>query len=84
MAAAGIEANFQPGEVEIRLGAYRHTIEDYLQSLQAAGFADLHQHEFCGDASLSAAILMTQKYEGFPLLLILEDGIKGDRVVNKK
>lgn len=81
MAALGIEANFQQGEVEIRLGAYRHTVEDYLQSLQAAGFADLHQHEFCGDAILSAAIPTARKYEGFLLLLILEARTKGERVL---
>jgi SAM-dependent methyltransferase len=72
MAAAGIEANFQEVDVEFRLGAYRHTVKDYWQALQSAGFADLRQHEWRGDEQLVTAVPQAKKYLNFPILLILQ------------
>ncbi|MDZ7289823.1 MAG: methyltransferase domain-containing protein [candidate division KSB1 bacterium] len=72
MAAVGIEANFQELDVEFRLGAYRHTVKDYLQALHSAGFTDLRQHEWRGDEQLAALIPQARKYLNFPILLILQ------------
>jgi len=72
MAAAGIEANFRDVDVEFRLGAYRHTVKDYLQALQNAGFVDLRHHEWRGDEQLVAAVPQAKKYLNFPILLILQ------------
>lgn len=72
MAAAGIEANFREVDVEFRLGAYRHTVKDYLRALQSAGFVDLRQHEWRGDEQLVAAVPEAKKYLNFPILLILQ------------
>jgi SAM-dependent methyltransferase len=72
MAAAGIEANFQEVDVEFRLGAYRHTVKDYLRALQSAGFVDLRHHEWRGDEQLVAAVPQAKKYLNFPVLLILQ------------
>jgi SAM-dependent methyltransferase len=71
MAAAGIEANFQDVDIEFRLGAYRHTVKDYLSAMQSAGFVDLRQHEWRGDEQLVAAVPQAKKYLNFPVLLIL-------------
>jgi ubiquinone/menaquinone biosynthesis C-methylase UbiE len=80
MAAAGIEANFQQEGVEIRLGAYRHTVEDYVESLDTVGFVDLQKQEFLGDEDIAAAVPQARKYVGFPLLLIIKASTKaGDR-----
>ncbi len=72
MAAAGIEANFQEVDVEFRLGAYRHTVKDYVRALQGAGFVDLRQHEWRGDEQLITAVPQAKKYLNFPILLILQ------------
>ncbi|MGH7596981.1 MAG: class I SAM-dependent methyltransferase [bacterium] len=72
MAAAGIEANFQEVDVEFRLGAYRHTVKDYWQTLQSAGFTDVRQHEWRGDEQLVSAVPQAKKYLNFPILLILQ------------
>lgn len=72
MAAAGIEANFQDVDVEFRLGAFRHTVKDYVHALQGAGFIDLRQHEWRGDEQLVTLIPKAKKYLNFPILLILQ------------
>ncbi len=72
MAAAGIEANFREGEVEYRLGAERHTVEDYLQSVREAGFRELRCKEYLGDARLVEEVPWAGKYVGYPLLLTIE------------
>jgi SAM-dependent methyltransferase len=71
-AAAGLEANFQRGGVEYRLGAHRHSVGDYLNAAGDAGFDRLQAHEFSGDAALAAAVPAGRKYVGRPLLLVLE------------
>src|SRR5437762_1052777 len=49
MAAAGIEADFERDGVEYRLGALRHTVADYLNLIDGAGFRGIAVHEFRGD-----------------------------------
>jgi SAM-dependent methyltransferase len=76
-AAAGLEANFQKEGVEYRLGALRHTVDDYLTSADEAGFRRLQAHELCGDEALAAEVPAGRKYVGQPLLLVIE-GRRGD------
>jgi malonyl-CoA O-methyltransferase len=72
LAAAGKEANFQSENVEYRLGAFRHTVDDYLNLLADAGFRNITRHEFCGDQELVEAVPAARKYLDFPVLLVLE------------
>src|SRR5262249_34134664 len=69
MAAAGTEANFERGGVEYRLGAERHTVDDYLSLINDAGFCGVRCREFCGDQKLAEEIPSASKYLGRPLLL---------------
>jgi SAM-dependent methyltransferase len=71
-AASGAEANFQRSGVEYRLGAHRHSIGDYLDAADDAGFDRLQAHEFSGDEALAAAVPAGRRYLGRPLLLVLE------------
>ncbi len=72
LAAAGIEANFEQHDVEYRLGAYRHTVDDYLNVIEASGFRDVRASEFRGGDALVAEIPWAAKYLGRPLLLAIE------------
>jgi SAM-dependent methyltransferase len=72
MAAAGVEANFEEGGVEYRLGALRHGVDDYLSAAEDAGFARMQAHEFTGDEALAAQVPAGKKYLGKPLLLVIE------------
>jgi hypothetical protein len=72
MAAAGIEANFQRGAVEYRLGAERHTVDDYLTGMQDAGFSDIRERSFCGDRELALEIPGADKYLDRSRLLMVE------------
>jgi SAM-dependent methyltransferase len=72
MAAAGKEANFERDGVEYRLGAHRHTVEDYVSGLDAAGFDGVAVHEYVGDEALVDALPIAARYVDFPLLLALE------------
>jgi ubiquinone/menaquinone biosynthesis C-methylase UbiE len=72
LAAAGIEANFERDGAEYRLGAMRHTVSDYVNVMDRAGFRGIDRHEFCGDEWLAERIPSAQKYRGRPLLLIVE------------
>ena len=72
LAAAGKEANFQSEDVEYRLGAFRHTVDNYLNWLADAGFRRLAKHEFYGDEELAKTIPAATKYLNFPLLLAVE------------
>jgi SAM-dependent methyltransferase len=82
MAAAGIEANFERDGVEIRLGAHRHTTEDYREALAGGGFHEITTSEFPGDEPLVAALPSARKYLGSPVLLVLRaraTGVAGPR-----
>jgi SAM-dependent methyltransferase len=72
MAAAGTEANFECGGVEYRLGAERHTVDDYLSLIDDAGFRSIRFREFRGDQKLAEEIPSASKYLGRPLLLTIE------------
>jgi ubiquinone/menaquinone biosynthesis C-methylase UbiE len=72
MAAAGIEANFEEGGTEYRLGALRHTVADYLDVIDGSGFGDINIREFRGDELLARDIPWASKYLGQPLLLTVE------------
>ena len=76
MAAAGIEAHFQRGEVEYRLGAVRHSVEDYAAAFERAGFARVAMREFRGDERLAEQIPRAEKFIGFPMLLVFQ-ALKG-------
>ncbi len=69
LAAAGIEANFESGGVEYRLGAERYTVADYLNHIEDAGFRELRTAEHRGDPSLVQEVSVARKYLGQPLLL---------------
>ncbi len=72
MAAAGIEANFERCGVEYRLGAYRYTVDDYLNVIEDCGFRDVQCYEFYGDDELVKEVPGAIKYLGRPLLLVIE------------
>ena len=72
MAEAGKEANFWVGEVEVRLGAERHSVRDYTDALTRAGFEDLTVREFRGDAALAAEVASGSKFVDFPVLLVYQ------------
>jgi SAM-dependent methyltransferase len=72
LAAAGIEANFERAGVEYRLGACRHSVDDYLCAIEDAGFARPCAHEFAPDAALAARVPAARRYLGQPLLLAVE------------
>ena len=71
LAAAGIESNFESDGKEYRLGAYRHTVADYLGAIEDSGFRDLECYEFRGDGHLVEEIPWAAKYAERPLLLII-------------
>jgi len=71
MAAAGKEAHFQRNGTEIRLGAMRHTLDDYLSAMQRAGFQGISRRESLGDEQLGADVPAGASLLGFPVLLIL-------------
>ncbi len=72
MAASGVESNFKRGDVEYRLGAECHTLEDYLNQFDDAGFRRVRWAEYCGDAELVQQIPWAAKYLDQPLLLLIE------------
>ena len=71
MAKAGKEANFERDGVEYRLGAFRHTTEDYVAGVRAAGFGDVAVHEYVGDEELARVLPVAARYVDFPLLLVV-------------
>lgn len=72
MAAAGIEAKFERGGTEYRLGAYRYTVDDYLNVIEDCGFRVVKSYEFYGDDELVKEVPRATKYLGRPLLLVIE------------
>ncbi len=72
MAAAGVEANFERGGVEYRLGAQLHAVDDYLTAMEDAGFGRVSAHEVKGDEALAAEVPAGRRYLGRPLLLAVE------------
>ena len=72
LAAAGIEANFEQSGVEYRLGAEQHSVGDYLDTFESAGFVDLRWSEHRGDERLTREVPWATKYLGAPILLVIE------------
>jgi SAM-dependent methyltransferase len=72
IAAAGVEANFEVDGTEVRLGAERHTVADYLNEMDAAGFRDLRWREYTVADEDVAAIPKAAKYARRPLLLVVD------------
>jgi len=71
LARAGVEANFEQGGVEYRLGAERYTRDDYLGHIADAGFTAIEWSEPAADDELVAAVPAAAKYRGRPLLLLV-------------
>lgn len=71
MAAAGIEANFEQGDVEYRLGAFHYTVDEHEAFFAETGFVDTSVREFAGDEELARAVPSAAKFLGFPILLVL-------------
>jgi len=71
LARAGIEANFERGGTEYRLGAEPYTVSDYLNAIADAGFRNLGWTEYRGDAQLAKEVPRAQKYVNRPLLLLV-------------
>ncbi|HKA56779.1 MAG TPA: class I SAM-dependent methyltransferase [Candidatus Binatia bacterium] len=72
MAATGIEANFERCGVEYRLGAYRYTVDDYLNVIEDSGLRCTRCYDFFGDDELVGEVPWATKYLGRPLLLAVE------------
>ena len=72
LARAGVEANFEQQGVEYRLGAEPHSVDDFLNRMDDAGFRDLRARDYVVDAALIAEIPWATKYCGKPLLLIVD------------
>lgn len=72
LAFDGKEANFTTEGVEYRLGAVRHTVEDYEAAMAGAGFTTMKRREFRGDEALASVAKSARRYVGRNLLLVLE------------
>src|SRR5262245_29464071 len=71
LAFAGVEANFELAGTEYRLGAERHTVDDYLGHIADAGFRRLRWDEYSADEHLVAEVPWALKHLGRPLLLLI-------------
>lgn len=72
VARAGVEANFERDGVEYRLGAETHTVEDYLDQINDAGFSNLRWRAYAPDADFAEEVPAAAKYIGRPLLLLVD------------
>lgn len=81
LARSGIEANFERDGIEYRLGAERHTMDDYLTHISNAGFNVLEQHEYAADDTLITELPWAAKYSDRPLLAVLRAERAGPRYV---
>jgi ubiquinone/menaquinone biosynthesis C-methylase UbiE len=72
LARAGIEANFEQDGVEYRLGAEPHSIDDFLNRMDDAGFRDIRACDYVPDDALVEEIPWAVKYLGRPLLLMVD------------
>jgi SAM-dependent methyltransferase len=72
IALAGVEANFEQDGIEYRLGAEPHSVDDYLNRMDEAGFRDLRSRDYMVDDALVAEIPWAVKYLGRPLLLVVD------------
>lgn len=70
MAEAGREAHFVQDGIEYRLGARRHSLDDYIAAFEAAGFGNLTLSEHAGDEDLAASVPGAERYLRFPVLVV--------------
>jgi SAM-dependent methyltransferase len=70
LAEAGKEANFQLAGVEYRLGAVAHTVGDFREAVERAGFQRISVEEFSGDEDLARAISAAAQFVGKPVLVV--------------
>jgi SAM-dependent methyltransferase len=68
LVSAGVEANFSRRGPELRLGAARHTISDYLNHISESGFDEISQYERIANDELLSEIPALSKFEGVPVL----------------
>jgi SAM-dependent methyltransferase len=71
LALGGVEANFERDGTEYRLGAARHTIDDYLNHIADAGFERLTWREYHADDAVLEEVPWAAKYGARPLLLLV-------------
>lgn len=71
IALAGVEANFEHGGTEYRLGAERHTVDDYLNQISDAGFTRITSREYAVDERVLQHVPAAAKYGDRPLLLLV-------------
>jgi SAM-dependent methyltransferase len=76
MALAGKEARFVEGDIEYRLGAHMHVLDDYHEALKEAGFSVDTVAELSGPPELADALPSKAKYVGFPLLVVFEASVQ--------
>lgn len=72
IALAGVEANFEQDGIEYRLGAEPHSVDDYLNRMDDAGFRSVQAREYLVDEALVGEIPWAVKYLGRPLLLVVD------------
>ena len=71
MAVAGVEANFDLGGVEYRLGAVKYSVQDYVDVVAGADYDEIAFASFRGDGTLAAQLPAAAKYVGFPMVLVI-------------
>jgi SAM-dependent methyltransferase len=71
-AREGVEANYEQGGTEYRLGAEPHTADDYLNGIGDAGFDVRVVSEFGADDDLVRDVPDVAKHGERPLLLLVE------------
>jgi len=72
LAASGIEANFESDDIEYRLGAEQHSVDDYLNHMDDAGFTELRWSEHSISEDFLEKLPSAAKYRGRPMLLVIE------------
>ncbi len=72
IAASGVEANFELGGTEYRLGAERHSVDDYLGHIHEAGFRSVRRREYSLTSEFVEKLPSASKYSGQPLLLVVD------------
>jgi SAM-dependent methyltransferase len=71
LAAAGVEPNFERDGTEYRMSAARHTLDDYLGAIRAAGFERIECADYAGDEELVREVPAARKYLGRALLAVV-------------
>lgn len=74
MSLKGVQARFtDPASgSKVLLASEEHRFSDYVNAVVEAGLRIEHLSEHCGDAALSKRCERAQKYEGWPMLMLLK------------